>query len=182
MRTAPLPSDQFRWRPRAESGFEPVYGLPGPSDRLIEVFIARQRSGLDFRRSSHVQHVASITDGLPPNAVDRVEGDATIFPFVGPHDVLEMQASAAAFVLHAVFDRLCQAPAEMHPSVLSGRIGLELEALEGVHGGTQQCHFLYVRGCIISVYALQLRPIYRETDRMRIHFLSYIYLSIVCSL
>lgn len=167
MRTAPLPSDQFRRRSRAESELEPVHGLPGPSDRLVEVFSARQRPGLDFRRSSHVQHVASVADGLALDAVDRVEGDATVLPFVGPHDVLEMQTSAAAFVLHAIFDHLCQAPAEMHPSVLSGRIGIELKTLEGIDGGAQQSHFLHVRGRIVSIYALQLWPICGEMQQMR---------------
>lgn len=82
-----------------------------------------------------MQHIASVVGGLPSDAVDRVEGDATVFPLVGPHDVLEVQASSAALVLHAVLDRLRQAAAEMHPSVLSGRIRLVLGTLEGIHGG-----------------------------------------------
>lgn len=83
-----------------------MHGLAGPSDRLVDAPATGRRPGLYLGRPGHVQHVVHVAGGLPLHPVDRVEGDATVLALVGPHDVLETDASAAAFVLHVILHRV----------------------------------------------------------------------------
>jgi len=137
VRTAPLPSNQFRWWSRTKSGFKPMHMFACPSYGLIKISIARRWSGLYFRWSSHMQHIVYVAGGLPFDAIDCVEGNATIFSFVGPHNILKTQMSATALILHMVLDGFRWTATKIHPSVLSRRIGFKLGTFEDFHCGTQ---------------------------------------------
>ena len=152
VRTAPLPGNEPGRRSRAEAGLQCVFRFPGPSQRLVNAFSTgrRRRPRLYLRRSGYVEHVTSLARHFSSHSVDHVERHASIFPLVGPHHVLQTQTFATVLRLQRVLDGLCDAAANVYPTILSWRIRFKICTLEGFQARAKQSRFLVLSHGVVA--------------------------------